>query len=52
MWKHVLDAMGGAAVGGFLVFLWEHSTIQDLRRSLLEVREIQSRTVANSTRKI
>lgn len=48
MWtRHLLDALGGAAVGGFLVFLWENSIIKDLRQSLIDVRQINDRTAAN-----
>ena len=42
LWKHFLEVGGGALVGGFLVFLWENATVQDLRRSLLAVHETKS----------
>ena len=56
LWKHFLEVGGGALVGGFLVFLWENATVQDLRRSLLAVHETKSQvTGANvvvPTRKV
>ena len=51
IWKHLLEVGGGALVGGFLVFLWENSVIGDLRRSLLEVRQVNTQQ-GSVTRKV